>query len=981
MQNLPFQEFLAQLARQGFTIGVEHHLRLQAVLNALPPDCAPSDVKFYLCPMFAANAKQQQQFYHAFDAYFAAFEPERVREEEQQAGERRKAAPPLPEPKRWQYVLLGALATLLIFVISTQWQYDMWIWPSLKRTPTMQAEATPTPAPEMSPTPETTVTPGAAPTAVPTPQAAPTAVNWRYRALLSYIDYRLQIRLLLVLTPLLVLGLMEAWRWQQRKLVLERRRGKRPPRVWPIQVDAPPLPFLQHDPLRSAARLLRRRVTGNRREIDVNASLSATLAAGLFPTLRYRHVTRPPEYLILIELPAWRDHAAQFADSIAEALQHDAVFVERYFYERDPRVCFREPDGEREFFADLIDRYRDHRLILIGTGDSLLDPISGAFEGHAALFLEWRDRAMLTPLPVEEWGLREITLSREFPFLPATLDGFAALAEFWDNPTSPPNPLSKGEGETSPLPVGEGPGVGFLRDDLGEPVFQWLCACAVYPELRWNVTIWLATLPCMPKNLLTEEHLLRLIRLPYFREGVMPDELRWELIGALTPETERAIRAELVRLLEQNPPPEESIAAEGFQLTLAAQRLWALGKNRGERNTLKKTIRQSGDLRLLHDYTLVRFLEGASASPLRFVLPRRLRKLFFRHGLPLFGLKSGVRLALALLFAVGAFVVERNYSFVLHDPVANVEYGKQGERFTLRETTTDMAFVYVPGGCFMMGQTGTDKTQIIAEIGKEEYEKYYLDELPRHEVCVEGFWMGQYEVTNAQYRQFKADHDSQDYEGNSLNGDDQPAVYVSWNDAQAFVEWLNATVGAGSPRPLQDAANQSAASDGAITKGAETAPLQFRLPSEAEWEYAARAGTTTVRYWGDDPNHDQACRYANVHDQTSKKAFTNFTWQEHNCDDGYAVTAPVGSFQPNAFGLYDMLGNVYEWAADTYHENYQDAPNKGDIWEDLDDNKAKVLRGGSWYDLPGYLRGALRVRFNPADDYYSLGFRAVVVSR
>ncbi len=945
MQNLPFQEFLAHLARQGFTIGVEHHLRLQAVLNALPPDCPPSDVKSYLCPIFAANAKQQQQFYRAFDAYFAAFEPERVREAERQAEERRKVAPQTPELSRWPYVALGVLLTILVFVVSLQWQYGAWILPSLKATPTPSAQIAPTA--DVTPTPEPTPAPEGTPQAVQTPQAAPTAANWRYQALLFYIDYRQTIRVLLLLTPALVLALMEAYRWNRRKLILERRRGKRPPYVWPIRVDAPPLPFLHHAPLRDAARRLRRRVTGNRREIDVDASLRATLAAGLFPTLRYRHVTRPPEYLVLIELPAWRDHAAQFADSLADALQDDAVFVSRYFYEQNPRVCFREPDGEREFLTDILDRHRDDRLILIGSGESLLDPITGDFESFAALFQEWRDRAILTPAPPSEWGMREITLAREFTLLPATLDGLVALAEFWDVDVRRNYSF-----DVQPNAETVGRNYSF---DLPEDVFQWLCACAVYPELHWDLTIFLATLPCMASGLLTEKNLLRLIRLPYFREGVMPDELRWELLAALTPETEQAIRAALIGLLEQNPPPEESAAAEGFRLNLAAQRWLAFGKNRRERKELRKTLRQNADARPLQDYTLVRFLEGASASPLRFVLPRRLRKLFFRHGVPIFGLKSGVRVALAALLAVGAFAVERNSSFVLHDPTSNIEYGKQGERFTLRETTTNMEFVYVPGGCFMMGQTEAEKAQIIAEIGKEEYEKYYLDELPRHEVCVQGVWMGQYEVTNAQYRTFKADHDSKDYEGNSLNGDDQPAVYVSWDDAQAFVAWLNATV---------------------ETHG--RASLQFRLPSEAEWEYAARAGTTTVRYWGDDPQHTEACAYANVGDQTAKKIWTD--WTVHDCEDGYAVTAPVGRFQPNAFGLYDMIGNVWEWGADTYHENYENAPNNGDIWGDLGDKKTKILRGGSWGNPPYFVRSSSRSWLGPDVQGSDIGFR-VVVSR
>ena len=261
---------------------------------------------------------------------------------------------------------------------------------------------------------------------------------------------------------------------------------------------------------------------------------------------------------------------------------------------------------------------------------------------------------------------------------------------------------------------------------------------------------------------------------------------------------------------------------------------------------------------------------------------------------------------------------------------------------TWRDPTTGMEFVWVAGGCFQMGQTDAEKRYLIKDAGEDTYNKYYKDDLPRHEVCVDGFWMGKNEVTNVQFRRFRSTHNSKDYKGRSLNEDQQPAVYVSWKDAKAFADWLS-------------------------KKGNST----FRLPTEAEWEYACRAGTRTARFWGDDP--DDACRYANVHDKTSKRV-NQFDWENHNCDDGYSGAAPVGRFQRNGFGLNDMLGNVWEWCEDIYAE---DAYNKhfrnNPIYTQGGPNR--VIRGGSWHGVPGFVRCAFRYRSGPGNRGNDLGFR------
>ena len=268
----------------------------------------------------------------------------------------------------------------------------------------------------------------------------------------------------------------------------------------------------------------------------------------------------------------------------------------------------------------------------------------------------------------------------------------------------------------------------------------------------------------------------------------------------------------------------------------------------------------------------------------------------------------------------------------------------------LKELAGEM--VSIPGGMFRMGDLSGE--------GDE-------DEKPVHSVTVPAFRLGRHEVTVDQFRRFveatgyrtdaerNADGNAgcSVYTGDGFNwtaghswrnpvfpvGDTHPVVCVSWNDAEAFVKWLSAQTG-----------------------------KAFRLPTEAEWEYAARAGSTTKYHFGD--SWSQLCRYAN-HADTS----TDFDWRNESCSDGAGYhTEWVGSYQPNSFGLYDMHGNAWEWVQDCWNNSYAGAPTDGRAWT-LGDCSLRVIRGGSWDNFPGHLRSA--VRYRPSRSYRggTLGFR------
>ena len=284
------------------------------------------------------------------------------------------------------------------------------------------------------------------------------------------------------------------------------------------------------------------------------------------------------------------------------------------------------------------------------------------------------------------------------------------------------------------------------------------------------------------------------------------------------------------------------------------------------------------------------------------------------------------------LFLCGCicFLLPPSYASAVGQPSAASKSSARSPEYV--EPLTGMEFVLVPGGCFYMGSP-------LSEIGR------YSDESQPHEVCVDDFMISRYEVTNAQFRKYQPQHSSRTHEGLSLDDDRQPVVFVSWQDSVEYAKWLS-----------------------------QEARQSFRLPTEAEWEMAARAGEEGPRFWDGDAN--RACKYANVGDRTAEKGWKNWArWPVFACEDGSTVSAPVGSYQANALGLYDMLGNVWEWTADWYDEAEKgDSPGRNDHIAGLD----RVLRGGSWYSGPANARLARRSWLRPKDKCNSLGFRLVM---
>jgi sulfatase modifying factor 1 len=301
----------------------------------------------------------------------------------------------------------------------------------------------------------------------------------------------------------------------------------------------------------------------------------------------------------------------------------------------------------------------------------------------------------------------------------------------------------------------------------------------------------------------------------------------------------------------------------------------------------------------------------------------------------------------------------------------------------IEHNSLGMAFVKLPAGEFLMGSDEAPESLARAypQLPAARFAELD-DEGPVHRVRItRAFWMGQHEVTVGQFRRFveasgylpeseadgtggygwRADYDpartprGDAFEGRDrryswrnpgfVQGDDHPVVNVTWHDAQALAAWLSRTEG-----------------------------RRYRLPTEAEWEYACRAGTQSRYHAGDDPR--ALLGTANVFDARSARHWPQWQAMALEGDDGHAFTAPVGSFAPNPWGLYDMHGNAWEWVADWHGDDYY-AKSPIDDPQGPAEGTVRVRRGGSWHTWPFYARASYRNWNAPSTRYTLVGIRLV----
>ena len=468
-----------------------------------------------------------------------------------------------------------------------------------------------------------------------------------------YQKYHQHIQWIAAILPLLLTLLFLLIREMLNPMVLKRRSTRGDPTVKAVEFERSTGPLYESDTFRHTMSRLRTRESSAVQRFDLASSITATTHAGGFPTDVYLTDTFEPEYLILIDRASFEDHQTKLVERVIQQLEDYGIYTSQFYFDRDPRYCFEDNSQAATVPLEVLAiKYPNHRLLIFSDGEGFISSISGYPEAWLQMLEAWPSRALFTPVQ-EDWDNREYALAGSnmlvLPFSEYGLRTYVNSFESEEGIIQPggigfkrmPNLLSDTRRWLSHLPPSNEEVkelIEVLRIYLGDKGFYWLCSCAVYPELHWDLTLYLGNHLSAPKEsgekLFEAYRLLRLARLPWFREGRMPAWLRLELLNRMElidSEFIEDVKNCISTLLSSN-----KTTKEGFKLDIALYE---------HRKFLDTEPTNSP----LTDRVFLQAMTGRRIPKLAVKAPEKLLQFLFKEGNPQRGLRSSLLIVMAVL--------------------------------------------------------------------------------------------------------------------------------------------------------------------------------------------------------------------------------------------------------------------------------------------------------------------------------------------
>jgi predicted Zn-dependent protease len=635
-QQLQF--FIEELRFAGYNISIAQFIAAQDLILALAAQRKlPSEfarLKTLLAPILCHSPKEQAEFKQHFEKWISQFETTNDTQSPIVVLE-----PKLPKIKKglwkWGITVFAIVFILFLLSITVYWAYITHGETAPKPVETTPVETTPPKTvpietvPELAIAPAETTPPETAPIkAVPseseitqaestpseTTSVEPAPPETISRVLWDIFLSKWQI-LAILLSPLLVLW----WRYRAQRFLTRKMAATPPDDITQLFVKGVEDKLFQSIHLSRTAQQLRIHISMPANLLDIAATIEKTIQVGWFTSVTGTIKIRP-KYLVLIDRTTFDDHQAELINSLINQLVVEDVLVTRYYFDSEPRVCYSAQNHLAQItLAELAKCYPEYRLMIFSDGNGFINSITGEIVNWIEQFSVWTPRVLFTLETPDQWGYRERLLAEKADFLimPANEAGLTVLAKqinagIWLPYPKPPS-FSKAFSKAYPAYLYERPHrwlerhapnatvltklLKQVRDFLGEVGYYWFSACAVYPELRWQLTLYLgySLNSAASDKVLTEVRLAKLARLPWFRHGYMPNWLRKQLVVDLPLLKERDIRTVLQALLltasSEKPLPR-------FDLKIA-------------KNTLATVAQQNvSDSRPLTDYVFLTFMDN-----------------------------------------------------------------------------------------------------------------------------------------------------------------------------------------------------------------------------------------------------------------------------------------------------------------------------------------------------------------------------------
>lgn len=611
---------------------------LRAVMVAREAESLPPErLETLLGPILVSSREQQKEFGHIFREVLAEERRARKKDSGTNKGEPETTAPPR------RLFALALWTTLTFFGLMTT---------SLKISLGPDPPAGATVAP---PLPTPTVSFVETSTTIDKPVRE---FDWPRITAATFV--------IVLLMSLLTLTVVPYWpRWDRTP-----PPPAEPPFQWDLRGPPPPLLFDAVD-LARLSRALRGKTEAESASLDIRRTVVELARRPTDPRLVYSSDLRQPEYVVLIEKRSDADHQAAYYDRLVTLLIADGLDIRRFYFEYSPGSVWSTSRQQAMPLADVHRRSPAARLIVFGVPRALHHPRTGEIIDSAARAFRWPRQVIVTPDAPPELLPRTIAAVGGAEWISGLADAFVGDYRPRQRVRQRPVPLHTVES------------VQEARAALSPAAWRWLLACAAYPNLQWDLTLALGTRVCAAQ---LPEAIRELVALPWFRDGEIPDHLRESLLSALREdgELESIAREVIISLLEKTVLPAGSYAARERDLHLVAQRIWL--QQQRDPSKLTEVVGQVRQFRLSEigrDAALLRFLLGAPATRVAHRIPPRLRRMWFRFGIPAMGRRSlrGLPISACVTMSLLASVRWGAETFTRDDP----------NRFERVETTTFIA--------------------------------------------------------------------------------------------------------------------------------------------------------------------------------------------------------------------------------------------------------------------------------------------------